>query len=210
MDVQLITPPTVEPVSLEEAKTHIRLEESVDDAYIEGLIVAARQHIEGVCWRGLLKQTWKRTMSGFDGYNVLENGPSWLGRETLRRPYIDLPRGHLNETPGVIVEYLDENGNTQTLDGSKYLIDSSEFRNGRLHPVDAWPSTLVRFDAVRITYNVGWTAAENVPAPLRHAVLLLIGQMYEYRTPEITGTIATEMKFTIDALTQQYRLANLV
>lgn len=210
MNYQLTTEPSAEPVTLDEAKSHLRLEESVDDDLVSACITAARQHIEGVCWRGLLKQTYELKLYGFLGEDLFGNGPDWMAAPRNRRPYIDLPRGHLNkETPDIVVQYLDENGAAQTLDASEYLVDMNVQRCGRLHPKTEWPSTTHQFNAVTITYKVGWTTADEVPKPLKQAILLLVSQMYEYRTPQITGTIATEMEFTINALTQQYRLKGL-
>jgi uncharacterized phiE125 gp8 family phage protein len=54
MPVRLVTGPAEEPVTLTQAKSHLRLDTSLDDAYVASLIVAARQYIERVCWRGVV------------------------------------------------------------------------------------------------------------------------------------------------------------
>jgi uncharacterized phiE125 gp8 family phage protein len=46
----------------------------------------------------------------------------------------------------------------------------------------------------------------DVPAPVKHAVLLLVAHLYEQRTPEITGTIVAKVAFAVDALLSPYRL----
>lgn len=221
MALTVVTPPSLEPVTLAEAKAHLRLEETVDDVYVQALITGARQYIEKVCWRALVATRLKQTRASFRGNDLREQLPSYMAAvpEPLPysgnrfTPYVELVGGHLAATPDVVVQYLDSNGAEQTLGASSYVVESDPDNTGRIWLNNAggysWPTTLDRFDAVRLLYTVGWTNPTDVPQPLRHAILLLISQMYEYRTPQITGTIATEMAFTIDALTGPYRLLRL-
>lgn len=236
MPTRTVTPPTQEPVSLAEAKSHLRLEESRDDVYVQALIVAARQYIEKVCWRGLLFQKLELTLPGFRGADKLElpktygpgggdglSGISAFGaygsaaqfQGTRFQPFIELTGGHLATTPGVVISYLDENGVSQTLSPLAYVVEGQDNEemcarvwlntNGGY----SWPNVLDRFDAVKIVYNIGWATRDLVPGPLKNSILLLVSQMYEYRTPQVTGTIATMLEFTINALTSPYRFVRL-
>lgn len=224
MYVTTVTAPAVEPVTLAEAKSHLRLEESSDDVYVQTLIQAARQHIEKVCWRGLLQQSLQMTRGSFRGDDKFEQLPDYAtvsqqfpyacSSEFSRfMPYLELPGGHLAETPAVVVTYLDANGTLQTLAPSAYLTQSAEGQTGKLWLNQSagysWPDTMARFDAVKVNYTIGWLNPSKLPQPLKQAVLLLVSQMYEYRTPEVTGTIATTLEFTIDALTSPYRFVRL-
>lgn len=58
---QLIAPPAVEPVTLDEAKAQARIEHDADDALVQQLIVAARQDAEQRTGRALIRQTWRQT-----------------------------------------------------------------------------------------------------------------------------------------------------
>lgn len=224
MPARLVTPPSSEPVTLADAKAHLRLEETRDDAYVQACITAARQHIEQVCWRGLLLQTWRLERGSFRGNDKREQIPSYVGAqysaglayplESSRfEPFLDLERGHLADAPNVAVTYLDTAGAVQTLAPATYVVESFDSRPGRLWLNVAggysWPDTLDRFDAVRVQYTVGWATAGQVPGPLKQAVLLLVSQMYEYRTPQVTGTIVSSLEFAIDALTAPYRMVRL-
>ena len=55
----LVTAPTEEPVSLAEAKLHLRVDYTNDDVLIGALITAARQHAENDTRRALVTQTWR-------------------------------------------------------------------------------------------------------------------------------------------------------
>ena len=227
MPLRVVTPPASEPVTLAEAKAHLRLEESVDDVLVQGLITAARQYIEKICWRAALTQTLELELPSFRGEDKLElpmhfgigggdGYSSAVGDFSGGRfkPYIELHGGHLADVPALSVVYLDTAGVEQTLAPVSYVVQGlvNEQRNARLWQNDAggysWPSTLDRFDAVRIRYTVGWSASK-FPVPLRQSILLLISQMYEHRTPQVTESISATLEFTIDALTSPYRLLRL-
>lgn len=205
-----------EAVTLEEAKTHLRLEESVDDEFVEVLCKAARQHVEKVCWRAVPVTKFLLELPSFRGADKYEQLPDYVAAipqpypsaSSRFEPFIELPFGNLTVPPVVEIKYLDSTGTLQTLDPSTYALDLSDNRNGRVWLADGkvWPSHRTQFNAVQITYDVGFT---EIPEDLRHAIKLLIGQMYEYRTIEITGTIATELQFTLDALCSPYRLLRL-
>ena len=67
MALKLTTAPTVEPVTLAEAKTHLRedLVDAVNDALINNLISAARVHAENVCRRAFITQKWDLYLDTF-------------------------------------------------------------------------------------------------------------------------------------------------
>lgn len=186
MPLVLVTPPAEEPITLQEAKEHLRLEHSLDDGYVSALIQAARQYVEEVCWRGLVTQTWELILDGFPE----------CGR-------VELPRGNLASVESV--SYVDPAGAQQMLAASEYVADSASvpgrivLAHGR-----AWPSTRCQWDAVRVRYTVGWVPAD-VPRPVKQALLLLVSQMYEHRTPEVFGALS-KVDFAVDALIAPYRL----
>ena len=187
MRTRLVTPPALEPVTLAEAKAHLRLEGAEDDAYVTALIQAARQHVEEVCWRGLVTQTWETVLEGFPFCAEL-----------------DLPGGNLGSIASVT--YVDATGAEQTLATSVYEADTLSVP-GRLLLAygESWPATRCQWNAVKARYTVGWAVAD-VPAPIKQAILLLVAHFYEQRNPEITGTIVSKVEFAVDALLAPYRL----
>lgn len=179
MSYRVTVPPAQEPVSLSEAKAHLRLEETVDDGYVTALITAARVHAEKVLSRGLVLQTVVLTLPDF-------SSP------------LELPGGHLADVPQLQVQYLDEDDALQTLgSGNYYAVAQGESSPGLLYLADgaSWPNLSTRADAVRVQYRVGWATGDAVPKPIKHALLLLISQMYESRSPELAASSST-----VDAL----------
>ena len=63
MPMQLITPPAAEPVSLAEAKHHLRVDFDEDDALIQALICAARQSAEMLTQRQLVTARWRMVLN---------------------------------------------------------------------------------------------------------------------------------------------------
>lgn len=190
---QLITPPAAEPVTRAEAKNHLRLETDLDDDDVDRLIVAARQWAEEYCWRGFVTQVWEFVADEFpscdDGFK--------------------LPRGNLAGVTSV--KSIDANGVEQTMSSGDYSVDSTrEPGRLRLGYGKSWPSSRSQWDAVRVRYTVGWSA-DQVPAPIKQAVLLLIAGMYENRAPEVSGTIVSPLQVvTVKALLESYRLSEFV
>jgi uncharacterized phiE125 gp8 family phage protein len=187
MIARLVTPPASEPVTLAEAKDHLRLEGADDDTYVSALILTTRQHVEKVCWRGLVTQTREVVLDRFPDCAEME-----------------LPGGNLGTITSVA--YVDANGAEQTLDPDTYEADTvSEPGRLLLAYGQSWPSTRCQWNAVRVRYTVGWAVAD-VPAPIKHALLLLIAHLYEQRAPEVTGAAIGKVEFAVDALLEPYRL----
>lgn len=200
MPTRLVTAPEEEPLTLDEAKTHLRLEATEDDAFVEACITGARQWAEEHLWRGLVTQEWELVVPEFP---CTEDG-------------LELPKGNLTadlvgdpapSSPIVSVKYLDPDGALQTLATTEYEVDDVNVP-GRLRLAydKSWPSIRSRWNAVRVRYQVGWSQA-NVPTPIKLALKLLVSQLYENRTPEVTGTIISKVEFAVEALLRPYRLA---
>lgn len=190
MNLVLITPPATEPLTTLEAGLHLRVEPlSEDDPYIDALITAARQHVEQHLGRALVTQTWEA---------VLDEFPE--GDE------IRLSKGALQSVTSVT--YLDSAGAQQTLATSEYQVDTASVP-GRivLAPSESWPDTdSDRVNAVRVRFVAGYGAASAVPQPIKAAMLLLIGHLYEHREEEVVGTITSRFSFATDALLSPYRI----
>jgi uncharacterized phiE125 gp8 family phage protein len=173
--LRLVTAPTVEPVTLSEAKQHLRVTDDADNAYITNLIVAARQAVEsGESWsleRSLINSTWRLTLDGF----------------AARVSVIELPRPPVASITSIT--YDDAANVEQTLASNRYRL-LSDAEPARVMPIynDEWPEAINYPGSVRITYVAGYGAtAATVPQAIKQAVLLLVGDMYENRESILVG-----------------------
>lgn len=214
------TPPSEEPISLADAKTHLRVRSTAEDTLIEIWIATARAHIEDVCERALMPQQWTLTRDAFPRLSACGDylSPLVLGAlarrplagrtsgETLAHPLaIELPGGVV--TGVTSFEYEDVSGDTQTLTEGTYEFSKNKRRALVLPTLGSvWPDTFDGPDCVRITYNVGYDDAASVPAPIRAALLLMLGDLYENRkanTTEAAIMVAIENP-TVDRLLRPY------
>jgi len=192
MGLQVASPPTVEPVSLEEAKAHARVFVEDDDAYLGLLIRAARRHCEGRCNRSFAVQTYALTLDGFPAFDL----SSYRRPGRIRPGPIELPRPPLVSVESIA--YVDADGVDQVLDPARYRV--SPGTPGRVQSAagEGWPATQDGDDAVSIRYVAGWPA-EELPEDAKLALLMLVGHWYDTRTPVAAGAVS-DVPFTVDAL----------
>lgn len=161
MTPTLLVPPAVALVTLQEAKSHLRVSAPDDDALITGLIGAAMQYLDG--WGGILgrcimAQTWKVTLAGFFDQ---------------RLPFPDVR--------AVTVKYLDAALVTQTLSASAYRFGTDSGGGYLIFDSAAvLPATADREDAIWAEAEFGFADGANVGG-LRAAALMLIADWYEGR-----------------------------
>lgn len=184
--------PAVEFITRAEAKAHLRVDATDDasNALIDSLIDVVIAHLDGyagVLGRALINQSWK----------VL--GEQW---PTDR---IRLPLAPVSAITSV--KYYDTSNVQQTLASSNYGLFEDE-----LSPYVGWlidavlPSVYSREDATEVIFVTGYgAAAENVPAPIKQAALLLLEHWYENRGPAVVGTIVTQLPLAVQALINPYR-----
>ena len=71
MPMQLMTPPAGEPISLAEAKLHLRVDFDDDDSLIQVLISAARQAAETLTNRQFVTARWRMVLDSFPGPSLM-------------------------------------------------------------------------------------------------------------------------------------------
>lgn len=189
MWLNLTSAPTETPVSLAEAKTHLRVLHDEDDSYIGALISAATEHIQGrsgIVGRALVTQQWEYRIDAFPE----------CGR-------IELPLPPLQAVQSI--SYIDTAGAVQTLSTDVYAVETATLVGQvRLKFGQRWPVTREEEYAVRIAFTAGYGAASAVPVTLKQAMLLLIGHWYVNRDMEMT--LPQGAPFAVDALLAPHRL----
>lgn len=159
--LKLITDATVEPVTLAEAKLQLRLETDIttEDARVTRLIQAAREDAEHRLGRRLCTQTWECVLDAFPEAEI-----------DLRKPPIAAITS---------VVYIDENGDSQTMDSALYSLDADTSHGWLLPAIDTtWPATLDTANAVRVRFTTGVATAALVPAAVRDWILLRVESLY--------------------------------
>lgn len=159
----LVDGPAVEPVSLEEARAYLRIDDpaepSAEDGLIANLIVAARLAVEAAARLKLVHQTWRLSVA---------RAPA---SRALRAPLAPVAR--VDAVVG-----FDAAGVAETLDPSLHRLEKGADPAAIVFAPDfAWPA-----GGVEVTLVAGFgPAAEDVPAPLRQAIRALVARWHENR-----------------------------
>lgn len=176
MSIRVITPPAGEPVSLAEAKLHLRVDTNDEDTLISSLITAARQYCEAFQRRAYITQTLELSLDSFPSGSI------------------ELPNPPLQSVE--IVSYLDAAGVQETLAPTAYAVDTSS-EPGRILPVAGWP----RGKDVRIRYTAGYGPdGTAVPATVRQSICLLVGWWYSQREAAVVGQTVTKVPLAVESL----------
>ena len=169
-------------ISLADMKEWLRVDHSDEDTTITAIIDSAVQTIQGYTGLHFKATTFLATQDFFYSANF---------------PY--------QVSTVTSVTYLDRAGDTQTLDTSKYFIDTVR-QPGRIKFKNTPDLEEDVYNAVQI---VGTCGTNGPPAPLVHAVKMLAAHFYENRRAVIVGTISSEIPYGIKAIINPYRIISL-
>lgn len=159
-----------EVITLSEARLHLRLDTEgsppshPDDSIVSALIIAARENAESHTGLAIAESSYTLALDAFP---------------------IDAIELFLSPVQSITsVTYVDSGGATQTLTNTKYQLDNYS-SPAKLFPLEPWPATKVKPNAVLINFIAGFTdgSPNNYPLPisLKQAMLIMIGTWYENR-----------------------------
>jgi uncharacterized phiE125 gp8 family phage protein len=176
-----VVEPATDPVSVAEAKEHLRVDLDDENDYIAGLIAAATSAVEERTGRQLVSATWRLKLDGFP------------------------PEIRLTRVPVVSVSsvtYLDAAGDSQTLSPDNYQVDTdSQIPRILPEPDTYWPVTESgRVNAVTVTFVAGYGTAADVPERAKLAIKLLVGHWFYQRAIVNVGNIVSKIPESLDAL----------
>ena len=184
---KVVTPATSNPITLTEAKTHLKVDTTADDTFITNLIKSATSSAQEYTNRFFIQTT------------IQQVGDKWEDISNLfKSPVLSVTN----------IKYIDPDGTLQTLNTDIYFVDdvNKPARIG-LKPNKSFPEIIDRLNAVQVNYVVGIAAgADEVDEGIRQALLLTIGNWYQNRQAVVTGTIATELPMNAKFLLDQYKI----
>lgn len=185
---KITVPSTGVALLLEQAKRQLRVEldDTDEDVHIGDLCRSAHRRVENELGYPILRGTVETHLKCFP------RGSIWLGGG--------------DDAQVQELRYIDADGANQTVDPANYYVDAIG-RVASVHPAPdfTWPRTLNVPGAVVVEWQAGWTAPDQVPEDLVHAMKLLVGHWDLNREAVVVGLISVEVQETLDAILEQYR-----
>jgi uncharacterized phiE125 gp8 family phage protein len=191
MPLILNSGPSVEPVSLAEAKAHCRIDGAAEDTLVASLLIAARMHIERSLNVALIEQSWSL---------FLDRWPD--------RPSLALPLAPVISVDAVRLYSPDDS--STAADPDLFLLDGAGQRP-RLSRREAgpWPLPGRSVNGIEIAFTAGYgAAADDVPMPVRLAIKLLVAHWYEMREP-VVGEQPSAVPLSVASLISPFREVRL-
>jgi uncharacterized phiE125 gp8 family phage protein len=186
----LLTPPAVEPLSLDEAKDYLRVEHADDDALIAALIASARNHVEAQTRRALITQTWRHSCDAWPADGRIAVLPAPLQALAAARVY-------------------DDEGAAQTIDLGTFVVDAVAAPGVIAFPPWSVPAPGRKHAGIELDIVAGYgNAPSDVPGPLRLAMRLLLSHWYENRGI-VAESSASPLPASVAELIAPYRVLSL-
>jgi uncharacterized phiE125 gp8 family phage protein len=155
------TAPAVEPVTVADVKTQLRIGHDSEDDLINGLIRAAREEVEARTGIAMIAQHWRL---------ALDRWPRFGRVALLRYPIVEI----------LSVTVYGTEGEASLVDPSTYEVDLAS-RPARLYFATR-PEPIRIMNGIEIDFSAGFGPdAQNVPERLKRAILVLVAHWYEFR-----------------------------
>lgn len=203
--ITVITPPADPVVTTAEAKLHLRVDGTDEDTYIGILVAAATKFVERTYGLAIMEQTIRETfdcwecVEGVDGVYLDRSGPN--GVEAIVEIEIQTVEPDLGGSPDPLAEPVSLTANSFQTDLLSRPARISAPAGGTL--IAPYAGVL---GAIRISYTAGEPDAGDVPEEIKQGILMLVGDLYENRSNEITGTIVSRVQNGLDMLLANWKL----
>ena len=188
MTSYLLSGPLVEPLTLAETKTFLRVSDMAEDGFISTLITAARLHIEGTTGRALISQSWR---------TICDSWPE--NRQII------LPVAPLLSITQIIV--YDSEGSPTSLGLAQFQPETKTAPARIFVPSSiAGLPEMREHNGIEIDYVAGHgSLGSDVPADLRQALLMLVGYWFENRDAVVIAGSGAVVPPGFEALVGTYR-----
>lgn len=187
MALTMTSGPAVEPVGVDEAKAHLRIDGASEDALIASLVLTSRLHIEAALGLALVDQSWRLILDAWPKDGIVK-----------------LPLSPVTAVSEIRVR--DSAGVGTIVDAGSYDVALVGRPQRIVGKSAGWPKPGLRAAGIEIDLAAGYGAsADDVPAPIRHALLLLVAHWYEHRDPFEIGAPQTAIPNAVSRLLSPYR-----
>jgi uncharacterized phiE125 gp8 family phage protein len=156
--LSIVTAPTIEPVTLADAKLFLKVDETADNDLITSLIKAARQACEAYTSRALTAQTWKVFFDRWPGVEVpLTEGITVGADLSSVAAEVFIPKPPLVSITHV--KTYDDSDVATTWSSSNYFVDTAT-EPGRIVPRTgtSFPTTTRTANGIEIQFIAGYPA----------------------------------------------------
>lgn len=191
MALVLTSGPAQEPLTLADVKAHLRIDATNEDVLLASLMLTSRLHIEAVLDLALVTQSWMM---------VIDKWPpgDWL----------EIPMSPLQSITAVRVKT--SASTTVVVPPAHYSVEISSKPPRLVWTNAARTGPGVAAGGIEIDFTAGFGAtAASVPAPLKHALLLLTAHWYEHRDPSEIGSPSARIPEAVSDLIQPFRKIRL-
>jgi hypothetical protein len=206
--------PATDYVSLAEAKQHLRVTSSSDDAYITNLISMAIESCSAYLGYSIRKATARYAFDGFTGAPAMVNPINGL----------NIPSGNyfrLNSRILAILKvyYLNSSQTLTEFDSNAWIASTDPMGLfSRNVFIESSPTSvtddLIKY-IIEVTEGFEPSGTSNVdpdklcPASIKHAALLLVGQYYDNRQAITVGVQNSPLNFGFQYLLDAYKISVL-
>ncbi|MCL4766442.1 MAG: head-tail connector protein [Hyphomicrobiaceae bacterium] len=191
MGLVLTAAPAVEPITVDEAKAHLRIDHGEEDALLASLIATSRLQIEAAVGIALITQSWSWRLDAWPDPSA-----------------VALPMRPVQSVDAVRIMAAD--GSIEALSPEQFLVDGASLQPRLLSTSGAWSLPGARALGIEIAFTAGFGgAASDVPPPIRQALLILVAHWYEHREAAGVGEAAARIPDPVSALLTPYRRVRL-
>ena len=168
---KLITAPAVEPVTVSELKSQLRITGTSQDTMLLALTKSARQNVEDYLRYSLISATWELYLDSFPKAGEC----LWIQKVPVTA--ITTLTYNLNGTMTALTENTD-------------FVSDFNSKPCRLFEAygKSWPSARNIRNSVVVRFVSGYANAAAVPDLIKQEILMIAATMYEIPTDEMTGT----------------------
>jgi len=191
MGLVLTSQPAVEPLTVDEVKTYLRIDHDDEDCLLASLITSARFQVEAALDLALIIQSWSWTFDAWPKGNALE-----------------LPIGFVQSVQAVRVTARD--GTVSEVSPDQFALEGGRIPPRLVAKSGDWPKPGVPALGIEIAFTAGFgSEPSDVPEPIRQALLMLVAHWYEHRDPAEIGGPATRIPEAVSALLKPYSRVRL-